>query len=225
MRESLAGGELVCGGAKLVKTKLIAYNQKNCYVPSAPDSCCGFLKLFNIYSIGQRNFYQYITIQEFQEAVSRYLPDFWQEGPQPWPPFTWWRVMILFVNHFFGSSSVFILHFHFFLHFGFHFLFFSPSSFLWFFFFSKVTIHKVAKYFSNGDTITVIMMTITVIININLIINRTAIIILILITSPCIRCPVMFHVVIPLPSLLPSPPVDSLITLLPENERPSTNAQ
>ena len=114
MRESLAGGELVCGGAKLVKTKLIAYNQKNCYVPSAPDSCCGFLKLFNIYSIGQRNFYQYITIQEFQEAVSRYLPDFWQEGPQPWPPFTWWRVMILFVNHFFGSSSLFILHFHFF---------------------------------------------------------------------------------------------------------------
>ena len=76
MRESLAGGELVCGGAKLVKTKLIAYNQKNCYVPSAPDSYCGFLKLFNMYSIGQRNFYQYITIQEFQDAVSRYLPDF-----------------------------------------------------------------------------------------------------------------------------------------------------
>ena len=92
-----------------------------------------------------------------------------------------------------------------FLHFGFHFLFFSTSSFLWFVFFSKVTIHKVAKYFSNGDTITVIMMTITVIININLIIMGTAIIILILITSPCIRCPVMFHVVIPLPSLLPSP--------------------
>ena len=138
MRESLAGGELVCGGAKLVKTKLIAYNQKNCYVPSAPDSCCGFLKLFNIYSIGQRNFYQYITIQEFQEAVSRYLPDFWQEGPQPWPPFRWWQIMILFVNHFFGSSSVFILHFHFFCILVFTFYSFHLLHFFDFFSFQKL---------------------------------------------------------------------------------------
>ena len=33
MRESLAGGELVCGGTKLVKTKLIAYNQKMAMSP------------------------------------------------------------------------------------------------------------------------------------------------------------------------------------------------
>ena len=77
MRESLAGGELVCGGAKLVKTKLIAYNQKNCHVPSAPDSCCGFLKLFNfnIYSvINMLGSAISINISQFTGFKRLYLP-------------------------------------------------------------------------------------------------------------------------------------------------------
>ena len=129
-----------------------------------------------------------------------YLPDFWQEVPGP---------VYMVADNVFSCKPLFFilvcvfLHFHFFCTLVFTFYFFHLHYFFDFFF-SKFTIYKVAKYFSIGDNITVIMIITTVIIHINLI-NRTAIIILILLTSPCIRCPVMFHVVIPLPSLLPSP--------------------